>query len=210
MTNYKKVIKCTRTSRVGFPYRPSSIAYDNMQRLLAVGTRLGYVKLYGGESIEYTLYHAPAKTTSSVALAAAAAAENNGGNGSGNQSPVTGGSNSSSLSSSLAPSAVLHMAFVINEGALITYCDDSSLSFWNLRQKQPGILFTKKLVNERATCIYLPFKSNWLFVGTEKGNTYLLNVYNNFSQSGYDIKWNNVIELYDFTFFYNPDRKICF
>jgi syntaxin-binding protein 5 len=43
--------------------------------------------------------------------------------------------------------------------------------------------------------MYLPFQSNWLFIGTEKGNTYLLNIYNNFSQSGYDIKWNNVIEL---------------
>jgi syntaxin-binding protein 5 len=43
--------------------------------------------------------------------------------------------------------------------------------------------------------MHLPFQSNWLFIGTEKGNTYLLNIYNNFSQSGYDIKWNNVIEL---------------
>jgi syntaxin-binding protein 5 len=40
----------------------------------------------------------------------------------------------------------------------------------------------------------LPFQSSWLYLGTEKGNIYLLNVYNNFSQSGYDIKWNNVIE----------------
>jgi syntaxin-binding protein 5 len=43
--------------------------------------------------------------------------------------------------------------------------------------------------------MHLPFQSNWLFIGTEKGNTYLLNIYNNFSQSGYDIKWNNVIQL---------------
>lgn len=48
---------------------------------------------------------------------------------------------------------------------------------------------------KRATAMHLPFQSNWLYVGTEKGNTYILNVYNNFSQSGYDIKWNNVIEL---------------
>jgi syntaxin-binding protein 5 len=43
--------------------------------------------------------------------------------------------------------------------------------------------------------MHLQFQSNWLYLGTEKGNTYLLNVYNNFSQSGYDVKWNNVIEL---------------
>ena len=51
------------------------------------------------------------------------------------------------------------------------------------------------LSTTRATAMHLPFKSSWLYIGTEKGNTYLLNIYNNFSQSGYDIKWNNVIEL---------------
>lgn len=98
-----------------------------MQRLLAIGTRFGYVKLYGGESIEYTLYHAPSSKS------------DNGGS----QSPIT-------AAGVLLPAAVLHMSFVINEGALITYCDDGALSFWNLRQKQPGILFTKKLINERS------------------------------------------------------------
>ena len=44
--------------------------------------------------------------------------------------------------------------------------------------------------------MHLPFQSNWIYIGTEKGNTYILNIYNNFSQSGYDIKWNNAIELY--------------
>ena len=44
--------------------------------------------------------------------------------------------------------------------------------------------------------MHLQFQSNWIYIGTEKGNTYILNIYNNFSQSGYDIKWNNAIELY--------------
>ena len=64
---------------------------------------------------------------------------------------------------------------------------------------------TKKIIfikSNRGTAMYLPFQSNWLFIGTEKGNTYLLNIYNNFSQSGYDIKWNNVIELWEFFFFF--------
>jgi syntaxin-binding protein 5 len=50
-------------------------------------------------------------------------------------------------------------------------------------------------MKKRVTAMHLQFQSNWLYIGTEKGNTYLLNVYNNFSQSGYDVKWNNVIEL---------------
>jgi hypothetical protein len=33
------------------------MAYDNLQHMLAVGTKYGYVKLYGGESVEYTIFH---------------------------------------------------------------------------------------------------------------------------------------------------------
>ena len=154
----EEVLKCTRTSRLGFPYRPSSIAYDSVQRLVAVGTKLGYVKLFGAESIEYTLYHAPSKSasaatnassSSSLAASAMAAGDNGSAGGGSGVLATGGGSSSSGLATSFAPAAVLFMSFVVNEGALITYCDDCTLSFWNLRQKQPGILFTKKLINEK-------------------------------------------------------------
>ncbi|RNA10956.1 syntaxin-binding 5 isoform X2, partial [Brachionus plicatilis] len=182
----KETLKLTKTSRIGFPHKPTCLAYDQVQHLLAVGTKYGFVKLYGGDSIEYTIYHSQTNNSSSQNLQQHSAHQN----------------------------AVLSMAFVTNEGALITYTEDSTLSLWNLRQKQPGVTFSKKLINERqinkyssflsfilfyfsnrATVMHLPFQSSWLYIGTEKGNTYLLNVYNNFAQSGYDIKWNNVIEL---------------
>ena len=88
------------------------------------------------------------------------------GNAATNANAGSGGSSSSAPAASLAamhaayqtqtapaaalnfPAAVLFMTFVINEGALITYCDDSTLSFWNLRQKQPAVLFSKKLVSK--------------------------------------------------------------
>ena len=192
----KEAVKLTKTSRNGFPHRPTSVAYDLVQHLLAIGTKYGYVKLYGGEGVEYTLYHAASASSQSTfghvsstpSMSTAGATGGTGG------SPITGSPIIGSTSSASC-GAVLFMSFVVNEGALITYCEDSTISFWNLRQKQPGILFSKKLVNEKATAMHLPFQSNWLYLGTEKGNTYLLNVYNNFSQSGYDIKWNNVIEL---------------
>lgn len=149
------MLKITRTSRLGFPYKPTCVAYDTVQHLVAVGTRYGYVKLYGAESIEYTLYHTPTSQTlsgsgggkSSILSSQAGTPPN----ASGTASPVSNsmGGASSSGGTLLSPAAVLFMSFVVNEGALITYCDDGTLSFWNLRQKQPGILFTKRLINER-------------------------------------------------------------
>ncbi|CAF0873638.1 unnamed protein product [Brachionus calyciflorus] len=179
----KETLKLTKTSRIGFPYRPTCVAYDQVQHLLAIGNRYGYVKLYGGDSIEYTIYHSQSSTSQNFNHAASSS------------SLTQNLQGSTTTPNSQYPNSVLFMAFVTNEGALITYTEDSTISFWNLRQKQPGITYSRKLVNEKGSVMYLPFQSNWLYIGTEKGNTYLLNIYNNFSQSGYDVKWNNVIEL---------------
>jgi hypothetical protein len=183
----KELLKLHKTSRPGFPFKPTCMAYDNLQHMLAIGTKYGYVKLYGGESVEYTLFHGgsgssgttsanqsfgPVHTTCSNSLTN----DNNNNlsniNSYSNTNLLTNNNNanSSAANSSPAatlsslhastmpqsqsaalnfPSAVLFMAFVTNEGALITYCDDNTLSFWNLRQKQPAILFSKKLVNEK-------------------------------------------------------------
>jgi hypothetical protein len=165
----KELLKLTRTARVGFPHRPSCIAYDPVQHMVAIGTRHGYVKLYGGEFIEYTISHATPLCSSSSGgggaqsfepVASVAGFKDS---SSGNDSPVavaaasSGGmagkyadlAAASSSQTPVVPPAVLFMSFVINEGALITLCDDSNISFWNLRQKQPGILFSRKLVNEK-------------------------------------------------------------
>lgn len=175
----RELLKMTKTARIGFPYRPTCVAYDPVQHLVAVGTRQGLVKLYGGESVEYTISHvgassgngsngasSSAASTStcqsfcSISMQSASSATDSNNNNTNNGSPVLGASGSggtaaayaslmSSSSSSPTTPAVLFMSFVVNEGALITYCDDSTISFWNLRQKQPGILFSRKLVNEK-------------------------------------------------------------
>ncbi len=134
----KETLKLTKTSRIGFPHKPTCMAYDVMQHILAIGTKYGYVKLYGGPSIEYTLYHSSSigsstNSNSSASMTAAAASTNS----------------SMQTQSSGFSTAVLFMSFVCNEGVLITYCDDGTISLWNLRQKQPGILFSKKLINEK-------------------------------------------------------------
>lgn len=164
----KEVLMLTKTSRLGFPYKPTSLAYDCVQHILAIGTKHGYVKLLGADSIEYTIFHGMASSSSSTNNNSPLATQTFGTvtattsatSSAASQSPSQSSSKSlasayinntasGSAASANFGSAVLFMAFVINEGALITYCDDSTLTFWNLRQKQPGVLFARRLVNEK-------------------------------------------------------------
>ncbi len=162
----KELLKLTKTARIGFPCKPTCMAYDPVQHLLAIGSRNGQVKLYGCESIEYTICHINNSNSGSNTSSSTLSNNNdktqtfgsvtsfsslNNNNGSGNGSPVPSSSSAvqSASASLIPPPAVQFMCFVINEGALITCCDDSTISFWNLRQKQPGIIFSRKLVNEK-------------------------------------------------------------
>uniref|UniRef100_A0A8D1DXC5 Lethal giant larvae homologue 2 domain-containing protein n=1 Tax=Sus scrofa TaxID=9823 RepID=A0A8D1DXC5_PIG len=79
-----------KTVRHGFPYQPTALAFDPVQKILAIGTRTGAIRI-------------------------------------------------------------------------ITYC-------------------------------HLPFQSKWLYVGTERGNTHIVNI-ESFILSGYVIMWNKAIEL---------------
>ncbi|CAF1945267.1 unnamed protein product [Rotaria magnacalcarata] len=43
--------------RYGFPYRPTTVTYDSVQKLLAIGTKHGIIKIYGGAFVECSLQH---------------------------------------------------------------------------------------------------------------------------------------------------------
>ena len=136
----KELLTLSKTARFGFPFKPTCMAYDMVQHILAIGTRNGYVKLFGGESVDYTIFH-----VSSLQAQSNQSASNSNGSTSLVGSPIIPSSNTP-----LAfPTSVMSMCFLINEGALITYCDDNTLNFWNLRQKKPALLYSKKLVNEK-------------------------------------------------------------
>uniref|UniRef100_H9GI13 Syntaxin-binding protein 5-like n=1 Tax=Anolis carolinensis TaxID=28377 RepID=H9GI13_ANOCA len=79
-------------------------------------------------------------------------------------------------------------------GALVSASSDDMLHLWNLRQKRPAILHSLKFNRERITFCHLPFQSKWLYVGTERGNTHIVNI-ESFVLSGYVIMWNKAIEL---------------
>ncbi|XP_068127055.1 syntaxin-binding protein 5-like isoform X2 [Hyperolius riggenbachi] len=140
-----------KTVRHGFPYQPTALAFDPVQKILAIGTRNGGVRILGRPGVDCHCQHD-------------------------------------------SGAAVLHLQFLINEGALVTACADETLHLWNLRQKRPAVLHSLKFNKERITCCHLPFQSKWLYVGTERGNTHIVNI-ESFILSGYVVMWNKAIEL---------------
>ncbi|XP_040004629.1 syntaxin-binding protein 5-like isoform X2 [Xiphias gladius] len=140
-----------KTVRHGFPYQPSALAFDPVQKILAVGSRSGGVRILGRPGVDCYCQHE-------------------------------------------SGAAVLQLQFLVNEGALVTACADDTLHLWNLRQRRPAILHSLKFNRERITFCHLPFQSKWLYVGTERGNTHIVNI-ESFILSGYVIMWNKAIEL---------------
>ncbi|XP_041115368.1 syntaxin-binding protein 5-like isoform X12 [Polyodon spathula] len=140
-----------KTVRHGFPYQPTALAFDPVQKIVAIGTRTGGVRILGRPGVDCYCQHD-------------------------------------------SEAAVLHLQFPINEGALVTACADDTLHLWNLRQKRPAILHSLKFNRERITFCHIPFQSKWLYVGTERGNTHVVNI-ESFILSGYIIMWNKAIEL---------------
>uniref|UniRef100_A0A7N6BJ27 Syntaxin-binding protein 5-like n=1 Tax=Anabas testudineus TaxID=64144 RepID=A0A7N6BJ27_ANATE len=140
-----------KTVRHGFPYQPTALAFDPVQKILAIGSRSGGVRILGRPGVDCYCQHE-------------------------------------------SGSAVLQLQFLINEGALVTACADDTLHLWNLRQRRPAILHSLKFNRERITFCHLPFQSKWLYVGTERGNTHIVNI-ESFILSGYVIMWNKAIEL---------------
>ncbi|XP_059199442.1 syntaxin-binding protein 5-like isoform X4 [Centropristis striata] len=140
-----------KTVRHGFPYQPTALAFDPVQKILAIGSRTGGVRILGRPGVDCYCQHE-------------------------------------------SGAAVLQLQFLINEGALVTACADDTLHLWNLRQRRPAVLHSLKFNRERITFCHLPFQSKWLYVGTERGNTHIVNI-ESFILSGYVIMWNKAIEL---------------
>ncbi len=130
----KEVLLLTKTSRMGFPYKPTSMAYDCVQHIIAIGTKHGYVRLLGADSVEYTIFHGMGSSSSSnnnsplaTQTFGTVTATTSGAAGNSTSSPnqVSGGggggslaaayiNNTSSAASANFGSAVLFMSFVIN------------------------------------------------------------------------------------------------
>ncbi|XP_048577354.1 syntaxin-binding protein 5 [Nematostella vectensis] len=141
----------SKSSRYGFPYQPTCLAYDTVQCILAIGTYSGALRILGRPGVESHVQH-----------------------------------------DSSTP--VRNLLFLVNEGALISNCPEDCIHLWNLRQEQPVIVQSLRFNRERITCLHLPYKSRWLYVGTEKGNVHVVNI-EKFELSGYTINWNKAIDI---------------
>ncbi|KAK2531413.1 Stxbp5 [Columba guinea] len=169
-----------KTVRHGFPYQPSALAFDPVQKILAIGTQTGALRLYK-LSVEHRYADDLYRKHIGKNL------KYKGKNSFGRPGVECYCQHDSGA-------AVIQLQFLINEGALVSALADDTLHLWNLRQKRPAILHSLKFNRERITFCHLPFQSKWLYVGTERGNIHIVNV-ESFTLSGYVIMWNKAIEL---------------
>ena len=138
------------TLRHGFPFKPLSMAFDPLQKILAIGNRSGGVRVYGKPGIDVEFTHA-------------------------------------------SQCQVLQIIFVINTGKLLTACTDDTVNLWNFKKKVPELEQSLKMTKERLTRVHLEFHDKWLYIGTERGNVYLMNM-ENFTLSGYQMAWNKLMD----------------
>ncbi|CAH1103906.1 unnamed protein product [Psylliodes chrysocephalus] len=132
------------------------MAYDPVQRLLAIGSKCGSLRILGQPGVDVHVRH--------------------------------------DMDGPPGSAAVLHLQFLVNEGALISATADDTLHLWNYRQRIPQIVQSLKFQKERITYMHLPLQSKWLYVGTERGNVHVVQI-ENFHLSGYIINWNKAIEV---------------
>ncbi|KAF5272987.1 hypothetical protein FQA39_LY07636 [Lamprigera yunnana] len=90
--------------------------------------------------------------------------------------------------------AVLHLQFLVNEGALVSATADDTIHLWNFRQKVPQVVQSLKFQREKLTYVHLPLQSKWMYAGTEKGNIHVVHI-ENFVLSGYIINWNKAMDI---------------
>lgn len=80
----------SQVARHGFPEHPTALAFDPVQKIAAIGTKTGAIRVFGRPGVDVWAQHEPA-------------------------------------------SAVTHMKFIVNQGAIITVTADESIHLWSLR-----------------------------------------------------------------------------
>jgi syntaxin-binding protein 5 len=83
----------------------------------------------------------------------------------------------------------MQIEFLHNGGSLVTACTDDTLNLWDFKKRTPELVQTLQLSKEHITTFCMEFQDKWLYFGTEKGNTLVMNM-ELFTLSGYQIAWN--------------------
>ncbi|XP_063676255.1 syntaxin-binding protein 5-like [Bolinopsis microptera] len=143
------LFKVQKTIRYGLPFEPTTLAYDPIQKVIAVGSKSGDIRLYGKPGVETYVCHEEGR-------------------------------------------AIKHLFFSVNEGALVSVTVDDCLHLWNLRQRAPQVVQSLLFKRESLCVCKLPLFTKWIYLGTEKGNIFVVNL-ETFDLSGYQIMWNQTI-----------------
>ncbi|OQV18337.1 Syntaxin-binding protein 5 [Hypsibius exemplaris] len=173
----------SEVSRSGFPHDPTCLAFEPVQRILAIGTRQGSIRLIGRPGVDFHL-RPPSSSVNGISTEQAAS----------DREALFGGGGGTSSAASSTANAVLQILFLINEGTFVSVTGNSRLHLWSYKTKKPEIVQTLEFQKEALTVCYLPYGSKWMYVGTEKGNVHVVQV-ETFSLSGYVINWNKAMEL---------------
>ncbi len=72
----------------------------------------------------------------------------------------------------------------------MTTCTDDSVNLWDFTQKPPELLQTLKINKEQLTHMSLEFQDKFLYLGTSRGNVFVMNI-DNFTLSGYQVGVRN-------------------
>eukprot|EP00118_Oscarella_pearsei_P010320 m.62892 g.62892 ORF g.62892 m.62892 type:complete len:1056 (+) comp35122_c0_seq5:281-3448(+) len=167
-----------KTVRHGLPNNPTALAIDPVQKIVAIGSKAGAIRIYPKRrKIEFS------STTNRYAAFFLTFIV------------FTIGRPTVETYVEHEPEAeVQQLLFLVNEGALISMTNNNVLHLWTLRQKCPAVVQTLNFSRESITCCHLPVKSEWLYIGTDAGNVYLANVHT-FVMSAYSVHWNHTIDI---------------
>lgn len=158
----------TQTVQHGFPHKPTALAYDPIDQLMAIGTHSGAIKIFGQPGVEFYGQHPPPPAAS------AAAATNNAG---------AAASPNNVAAAAADGTAVQLLAFVTGTGRLLSLTTANQLVLWEPAGHGAlvpirSISFDGKLKRISAICCAPPASDAsdatqpnvWL--GTEGGNVY--------------------------------------
>jgi len=135
----KELFAFNKTVEHGFPNKPSSVSFDPKLKLLAIGTRTGVVKVYGGPGVEFIGVHKE-------------------------ESPVS------------------QLFFLPDQGRIVSLLENNTLHLWEVNIKDGNSVLEEvkefslegRLLQITVCC--MPSDCQQLFLGTEGGNIYVLDV----------------------------------
>ncbi|XP_050563516.1 syntaxin-binding protein 5 isoform X7 [Spodoptera frugiperda] len=154
-----------KTFRHGFPFSPTALAWDPIQKLLAIGDKGGNLRILGGPGVDSHVRHECGEAVLHARFLV----------------------NEGALVTATADDQ-LHLWTFRQKSPQRLH----SLKFQRERSRIKLSLSTNEI--KGITCLHLPLASKWIHVGTERGNVHVVNI-ETFALSGYVINWNKAIEV---------------